>query len=57
MKKEWQKFNKNNQNKTKMARFLKFKFLNILKFNFNGVSILKVKIKIWLFQTVGKKSY
>ena len=37
-----------------MARFLKYKFLTVLKLNFNGGSILKINIKLWLFQKVEK---
>ena len=42
--------------KPKMAQFLKFKFLIAFKLNYNGGSFLKLNIKIWLFQEVGKIS-
>ena len=35
-KKEWHSLNTNNQNKPKLAQFVKFKFLIVLKLNFNG---------------------
>ena len=37
-----------------LAQFLKIKFLFIFKFNFNGGSILKTNIIIWLYQKVEK---
>ena len=40
-KKEWHSLNTNNQNKPKMAQFLKFKFLIALKLNFNGGQFYK----------------
>ena len=40
-KKEWHSLNTDNQNKPKMVRFLKFKFLFILKLNFNGGQFYK----------------
>ena len=41
MKKEWHSLNTNNQNKPKMAQFLKFKFLIALKLNLNGGEFYK----------------
>ena len=35
-----------------MARFLKFKYLIILKLNFKGGSILLKNIKFWLLQKI-----
>ena len=45
-KKEWHRLNTNNQNKPKMARFLKFKFQTILKLKFNWGQFYK---KMWNF--------
>ena len=36
-------------NKTKIGRFLKFKFLIIIKLNFNRGQFYKKNIKFWLF--------
>ena len=38
--------------KPKMARFLKFKFLIIIKLNFNGGQFYEKNVKFWLFQKI-----
>ena len=39
-------------NKPKMVRFLNFKFLIIIKLNFNGDQFYKKNVKFWLFQKI-----
>ena len=39
-------------NKPKIVQFLKFKFLIIIKWNFNGGQFNKKNIKFWLFQKI-----
>ena len=56
MKKEWHSLNTNNQNKPKMAQFLKFEFLIALELNFNGSQIYK-KYKNLVISKSGKSHY
>ena len=39
-------------NKPKIVRFLNFKFLFIIKLNFNVSQFYKKNIKFWLFQKI-----